>query len=170
MCLPQLAEISIPKKSQEVVSAVGFPRPQLTCTSGENPTELAFVWGKTRVAPMKVMTVPKLELQAALLAARFKREICRALTVTVDEIFMWTHCTIVLQWINSTNKHPIFIGNRVSEIPENTSVDKETTMLLVTIRKMLARVVCPLKFCDSVAAWGVQTSWESSNSPYQILK
>ena len=70
------------------------------------------------------MTVPKLELQAALLAARLKREICRALTVTVDKIFMRTDSTTVLQWIKSTNKHPIFIANRVSEILENTSVDQ----------------------------------------------
>ena len=37
---------------------------------------------------------------------------------------MWTDSTIVLQWINSTNKHPIFIANRVSEILVNTSVDQ----------------------------------------------
>ena len=37
---------------------------------------------------------------------------------------MWPDSTIVLQWINSTNKHPIFIANRVSEILENTSVDQ----------------------------------------------
>ena len=71
---------------------------------------------------MKVMTVPKLELQAALPAAHLKKEICRALTVTVDKVFMWTCSTIVLQRINSTNKHPIFIANRVSEILENTNV------------------------------------------------
>ena len=70
------------------------------------------------------MTVPKLELQAALLAARLKREICRALAVTVDKVFMWTDSTIVLHWVNSTNKHTIFIANRVSEILENTSVDQ----------------------------------------------
>ena len=51
-------------------------------------------------------------------------EIFRALTVTVDKIFMWTDSTIVLQWMNSTIKHPIFIANRVSEILENTSVDQ----------------------------------------------
>ena len=73
------------------------------------------------------MTVPKLELQAALFAARLKREICRALTVTVDKVFMWTNSTTVMQWINSTSKHPIFIANRVSEILENTSVDQWTT-------------------------------------------
>ena len=76
------------------------------------------------VLHMKVITVPRLELQAALNAARLKREIYRALTVNWDEVFMWTDSTIVLQWINSTNKHPIFIANRVSEILENTSVDQ----------------------------------------------
>ena len=109
---------------QVVFSAVGFLRAQVTCTSAEITTELAFVLGKARVAPMKVMTVLKLELQAALLAASLKREICRALTVSVDKIFMRTHSTIILQWINSTNKHPIFIANRVSEILENNSVDQ----------------------------------------------
>ena len=138
---PPLAEITIPRNyfsgpfqhlqlqmfgdsSKDVFSAVGFLSSLVTCTSGEIITELAFVLGKARVAPMKVMTVTKLELQAALLAARLKREICRALTVTVDKVFMWTDSTIVLQWINSTNKHPIFIANRVSEILENTNVDQ----------------------------------------------
>ena len=37
---------------------------------------------------------------------------------------MWTDSTIVVQWINSTNKHPIFIATRVSELLENTSVDQ----------------------------------------------
>ena len=111
-------------RSQDVFSAVEIFRAQVICTSGEIITELAFVLGKARVVPMKVVTVPKLELQAALLAARLKREICRALTFNVDKVFMWTYSTIVLQWINSTNKHPIFIANRVSETLENTSVDQ----------------------------------------------
>ena len=61
----------------------------VTCTSREIIRELAFDLGKARVAPMKAMTVLKLELQAVHLAARLKREICRALTVTVDELFLW---------------------------------------------------------------------------------
>ena len=95
--LPKLAEITIPSSyfsgnfkhlelhmfgdsSQEVISAVAFLRAQVNTSSGPK-TQLAFVLGKARVAPMKVMTIPKLELQAALLAARLKQDICRALTV-----------------------------------------------------------------------------------------
>ena len=110
--------------SQDVFSAVGFHRAQVFCTSEEITTELAFVLGKARVAPMQVMTFPKLELQAVLLAARLKREICCALTVNVDKVFMWTDSSIVSQWINSTNKHSIFIANHVNDILEKTSVDQ----------------------------------------------
>ena len=109
--------------SQEVFSAVAFIRAQVNTSSGPK-TELAFVLGKARVAPIKVMTIPKLELQAALLFARLKQDICRALTVHVNKVYMWTDSTTVLQWLNSTSKQPIFVANRVCEILEHTSVDE----------------------------------------------
>ena len=80
--------------------------------------------GKARVAPMKVMTVPKQELQAALVAARLKNEIVQALTVTDNQVFMWTDSTTALQLINSNEKQPIFVTNCVCEILEYTSVDQ----------------------------------------------
>ena len=138
--LPKLAEITIPRSyfsgnfkhlelpmfgdsSQEVFSAVAFLRAQVNTSSGPK-TELAFVLGKARVAPMKVMTIPKLELQAAFLAARLKQDICRALTVHVNKVYLWTDSTTVLQWLNSTSKQPIFVANLVCEILEHTSVDE----------------------------------------------
>ena len=138
--LPKLAKITITRSyfsgnfeyleqhmfgdsSQEVFSAVAFLRAQVNTSSGPK-TELAFVLGKARVSPMKVMTIPKLVLQAVLLASRLKRDICRALTVHVNQVFMWTDRTTVLQWLNSTSKHPIFFANRVCEILEQTSVDE----------------------------------------------
>ena len=89
---------------QDVFSAVGFLKAQVICTSREITTQLLFVLGKVRAAAVKVMTVSKLELQAALVPSCLKRKICRALTVTVDKLFMLTESIIVLQWINSTNK------------------------------------------------------------------
>ena len=139
--LPNLENIKIPRSyftgpfdnvelhlfgdsSQDIFSAVTFFRVRVTTPAGKVKTELAFVLGKARVAPMKVTTVPKLELQAALLAARLKREITQALTVTVNQVFMRTDSTTVLQWINSNEKQPIFVANRVCEILEYTSVDQ----------------------------------------------
>ena len=110
--------------SQDIFSAVAFLRARVKTPTGEEKTELAFVLGKARVAPMKVMTVPKLELQAALLAARLKKEITQALTVTVNQVFMWTDCATVLQWNNSNEKQSIFVANRFCEILQYTSVDQ----------------------------------------------
>ena len=90
--------------SQEVFSAVAVLRAQVNTSRGPK-TELAFVLGKARVSPMKVMTIPKPELQAALLAARLKQDICRALTVHVNKVFMWTDSITLLQWLHSTSKH-----------------------------------------------------------------
>ena len=81
-------------------------------------------FGENARGANEVMTVSNLELQAALLAARLKREITQAFTVTVNQVFMWTDSTTVLQWINSNEKQPIFVANRVCEILEYTSVDQ----------------------------------------------
>ena len=110
--------------SQEIFSGVAFLRARVTTPTGEVKTELAFVLGKARVAPMKAMTVPKLELQAAVLAARLKNEIIQALTVFINHVLMWTDSTTVLQWINSNEKQPIVVANRICEFLEYTSVDE----------------------------------------------
>ena len=142
MCieLPKLAEIAIPRSyfswnfeqlevdmfgdsSQEVFGAVAFLRAQVN-TSSWPKTKPAFVLGKLRVAPIKVMTIPKLELQAALLAARLKQDICGALTVHVNKVYIWTDSTNVLQWLNSKSKQPMFVANHVCEILEHTSAEE----------------------------------------------
>ena len=82
--------------SQDIFSAVAFLRARETTPMGKVKIELAFVWGKARVAPVKVMTIAKLELQAALFAAMLKYEIIQALTITVNQVFIWTDSTTVL--------------------------------------------------------------------------
>ena len=79
--------------SQEVFSAVGFLRAKC---EGNDDTYLSFVVGKARVAPMKAMSIPKLELQASLLATRLKQKIIDALTIEVPTIFMWTDSILLM--------------------------------------------------------------------------
>ena len=73
---------------------------------------------------MKCLTVPKLELQATLLATRLKVDAYKALTIPLSKAFMWTDSTTVLQWLRSFDKQPIFVAIRVSEILESTTVDE----------------------------------------------
>ena len=87
-------------------------------------TQISIIFGKARVAPMKALSIPKLELQAALLATRLKYDILIALTVSINHVYMWTDSTTVLQWLNSTEKLPVFVANRVGEILESTTIDE----------------------------------------------
>ena len=107
--------------SQDVFWAVGFLRARL---SSSNKTEISFIFGKARVSPMKGLSIPKLELQAALLATRLKDDIVTALNVWINHVYMWTDSTTVLQWLNSTEKLPVFVANRVDEILESTTIDE----------------------------------------------
>ena len=110
--------------SQDVFSAVAFQRGKIV-SEYSNSTELASVFGKARVAPMKALTIPKLELQAALLTATLRNnDIQQALTLEIEKTFMWTDSTTVLQWLHSLEKQPVFVANRVAEILELTTVDK----------------------------------------------
>ena len=109
--------------SQDAFSAVAFLRGKLV-NDHDVVTQLAFVFGKARVAPMKALTVPKLELQAALLAARLRAEILRALSLKIDRTSMWSDGSTVLQWLTSLEKQPTFVANRVCEILDLTTVDE----------------------------------------------
>ena len=73
---------------------------------------------------MKALTIPKLELQAALLAARLRNEVQRPLTLQIERTFMWTDSTTVLQWLHSLEKQPVFVANRVADILELTTADE----------------------------------------------
>ena len=107
--------------SEEVFCAVAFLRARVK-TSLE--TQVAIVLGKARVAPMKALSNPKLELQAASLATRLKEDVIKALTIPLSNTFMWTDSTTVLQWLNSVSKQPTFVANRIGEILESTTVDQ----------------------------------------------
>ena len=60
----------------------------------------------------------------SLLATRLKIEIMKALSIPINDVFMWTDSITVLQWLHSTAKQPVFVANRVGEILEVTTVDE----------------------------------------------
>ncbi|XP_068739665.1 uncharacterized protein [Montipora capricornis] len=82
----------------------------------------SFVMGKTRNAPIREWTIPRLELQAAVLAARQSKIILRELDLPVGQTFFWSDSMTSLQYIkNVTRRFQTFVANRVAEIHETSS-------------------------------------------------
>ncbi|XP_053406522.1 uncharacterized protein LOC128559275 [Mercenaria mercenaria] len=76
------------------------------------------VMAKNKVTPIKQLTVPKLELCAALIGAKLSQHITS--TIHCDKVYLWSDSQIVLKWISTTKPQPQFIARRVTEIHELT--------------------------------------------------
>ena len=83
----------------------------------------SLVMSKARVAPVKKVTLPRLELLAAVLGCRILRFTLRALELPSNTRYAcYSDSQIALAWIKSdTHKLKTFVANRVQEIQEKAS-------------------------------------------------
>lgn len=77
---------------------------------------------KSRIAPLRTLSIPRLELMAAVIAVRLYNTVVENLEVEIDSYF-WTDSTTILSWIQRSEEWAVFVWNRVKEIRETTSVD-----------------------------------------------
>ena len=86
---------------------------------------VTLVMGKSRVTPLKVITIPRLELTAAAVAVKQDKMIRKELDLELEPSVFWTDSTSVLQYLaNDDRRFQTFVANRVSLIHENTSRDQ----------------------------------------------
>ncbi|GBN00606.1 hypothetical protein AVEN_167529-1 [Araneus ventricosus] len=66
-----------------------------------NEIETSFICSKSRVAPLKSLTLPRLELTAALLSARLAKQVSSCLKFEAN-IYYWTDSLISYYWIRDS--------------------------------------------------------------------
>ena len=80
---------------------------------------------KSRLAPLKSVTIPRMELSAAVLATRLDRMIKQEITTPIDRSVFWTDSTCVLRYIENKDKQfQTFVANRISAILEQSTANQ----------------------------------------------
>ncbi|XP_031333915.1 uncharacterized protein LOC116163923 [Photinus pyralis] len=92
----------------------------------DNNVTTNLICAKTRVAPLKKISIPRLELCSAVLLADLMSSVRKSFagSVPISSIFAWSDSTVALTWIRSSpHKWTTFVSNRVSYIQEKVSAD-----------------------------------------------
>lgn len=90
-------------------------------SDSDDQMTVTLVMAKTRVAPVKTLTLPRLELMGALLGARLCDYIKGVFKSDLSEVTLWTDSMIALHWIKGlTTQWKPFVANRVMEIQQRT--------------------------------------------------
>ena len=75
------------------------------------------------MAPKRQLSIPRLELSAALTGAQLADLLGKELTMPIQKIIMYSDSTTVLRWLQSDScRYKVFVGTRVSEIQTLTDV------------------------------------------------
>ena len=84
----------------------------------------SLILGKSRVAPIKPTTIPRLELQAALLAAKQSKGVLSELDWKCNS-YLWSDSKIVLGYIhNDAKRFHTFVANRLSQIHDVSDISQ----------------------------------------------
>ena len=90
--------------------------------NGEQESKSDLIFSKTRLAPLKKITIPRLELMGVVIGVRCLQYVKQQLKVTVVGSYLYTDSQCVLKWINSDKDISVFVKNRVKEFKEDGEI------------------------------------------------
>lgn len=103
--------------SIKAVGAVAY----LKLTNADGHSEVGFLFGRAKLAPKPDITIPRLELCAAVLAVEVAELAQEELDIDVDEVNFFTDLKLVLGYIfNEKRRFYVYVHNRVQRIRQST--------------------------------------------------
>ncbi|XP_057373119.1 uncharacterized protein LOC130693973 [Daphnia carinata] len=88
----------------------------------DQSVNVSFVMAKTHVTPVKGLTIPRLELQAAVEGLNIALTICRELEINLRQVTFHSDSQTVLRWIHSKScRFEFFVNYRIGKILRNTA-------------------------------------------------
>lgn len=92
-------------------------------TENENHIGVSLVCAKSKVAPLRLLSVPRMELLAAVMGAHLGNSVVKALDFKIYRVCYWTDSGTVLSWLRSDpRRYKQFVMFRVGEIQETTDI------------------------------------------------
>ncbi|GBP17520.1 hypothetical protein EVAR_74114_1 [Eumeta japonica] len=90
----------------------------------KNKIDVNIVVGKAKVAPLRPMSIPRMELQAALIGAKLASKVKQMQRLHINSSYYWSDSKTVLQWLRMDPRNlQHFVMHRVGEILELSSSD-----------------------------------------------
>ena len=103
--------------SEKAFGAVAYLR---VTYDSQKPT-ISLLMSKSRLAPIKTLTIPRMELQAAVLGVRLKETLLAEIDLPIQSTKFWSDSLTTLQYINNEHRRfKTFVSNRVQEIREKS--------------------------------------------------
>ena len=99
-------------------SEASFGSVYLRLVNGQGTVHCSFLCAKSRVAPLKTITISRLELSAAAISVKQDKVLKRELEIPISsQSIFWTDSTAVLRYVkNEMRRYHTFVADRVALI------------------------------------------------------
>ena len=123
--------------------------------NGESESAANILFSKTRLAPLKKLSVPRLELMAVVIGTRCLKFVQRQLNIPIHGLYLWSDSQCFIKWINSVKDLSVFVRNRVTEIRSHDDIQINYVRSKENSADIASRgsSVKKLRFRSIVVAW-----------------